>query len=135
MTFTLTLGVDTPQGAWLEINLPEQLYFDETKDFHCQGILGLQKQLSCYKRGGRVPQLILLGDDLNNTILSNGTTIQFEIGYINNPLDLRPTDSFVVSSFLKSTSLTTYYYINQNREGMTVRNSESGAIEITSITQ
>ena len=52
---TLTLGVDTPNEAYLAIGLPAELEFDDTVDFTCEGKMNAAGSISCDKRDGRMP--------------------------------------------------------------------------------
>ncbi len=38
--FSITLSVDTPKGAILLINLPDDIFFDSSRPFQCNGTMG-----------------------------------------------------------------------------------------------
>lgn len=97
--FSLTLSVDTPVGSTLSIALPDQIVFDQSQDFFCQGTMGFAEEMQCYYRNGKVIWITLLTDNTFESVIANGTTLEFTIGHLINPVSLHTSDSFRVSSF------------------------------------
>lgn len=46
-TFTLTLSIDTPIGAYFLIYPPDDILFDYDKPFYCKALLNLNVSISC----------------------------------------------------------------------------------------
>lgn len=74
LTVTLTLGVDTSQGAWLEFSPPDDVIFQD--DLVCRGVQNLRENLDCRIVADGVRRINLISDDLfQTTAHKNGTTI------------------------------------------------------------
>ena len=135
-TFSLTIGVDTPASTPITVYLPEELEFDESKDFVCKGILELTEEIACTGYPNKAIQFRLSRNSETDPeedigVYRNGTTIQFEIGHIKNHLSLKPTGSFKVKSSIRRAS--TVYEYNYNTTGLEIRNSEAGYIKIKDV--
>jgi hypothetical protein len=134
-TVSLTIAVDTPASTPININLPEQLEFDETLPFVCRGTLELIESLPCIGEYRNVIEIRLTRENSINAerqgIYSNGTTVQFEVGHLKNHLSLAPTDTFKVKSYARVNA--DVFLINQNTTGLEIRNSEAGKISMSEI--
>ena len=62
------------------------------------------------------------------TVIKNGTTVNFEIGYIANAQSSKETESFQLSTYSQDNNL-----INQRLTGLTILNTQRGAITISNI--
>ena len=90
---TITLGVETAQDAYLELTIPDEISFEDTSV--CRGTRNLAENLNCVFVADRTRRISLTGDDPTETgPHPSGTTIQLEIGYLNNPLSLGATGFF-----------------------------------------
>jgi hypothetical protein len=63
-TFTLTLGVDTEVNSLIMINVPDQIRYDNSKNFTCRGLMNLVgKKIKCEAlRAGKVYTVGVWGD-------------------------------------------------------------------------
>ena len=83
-----------------------------------------------------MPFVTLISDDDSAEPFVNGTTIRLTLGYIKNPLSFKSTASFYVASFRPNPDdPDAYFYINENTDGLQIRNSEAGDITIEAISQ
>ena len=145
---TLTLGVDTPSGAKLAIGLPEELEFDVDQPFKCEGKM-LGGSTSCAKDENyeRMTFVTLTSD--NGKEIVGGTTVIVALGFIKNPISFKPTSSFYVASVIENPNdpggrvfatppfldKLAYYFVNENTDGLMIRNSETGKVTVEEISQ
>ena len=75
-TVTITLGVDTPQSAWIEFNPPDEIPFLPQDGYVCRGTQNLQENLICYVVSNNVRRISLISDNtFDRTPHKFGTTI------------------------------------------------------------
>ena len=98
---TITLGIATSQGAYLEFTIPDEISFqDKGSASICRGTQNLAKTLSCVYLSDNTRRINLVSDDpFTNSAHPSGTTIQFEIGYMRNPISLRTTNYYYLASY------------------------------------
>ena len=128
---TITLGVDTSQGAYIEFTIPDEITFEDSSGASvCRGTQNLAQQLSCVYVSDNTRRVNLVSDDpFNNTPHKSGTTIQFEIGYLRNPISLRSTSYFYLVSYFRTG--TSRYDINESKRQVYSTNLQPGPITLT----
>ena len=125
-TFTLTLGVDTEINSVIEVQVPmnqlidNQIVFDKTKPMNCTGLLNLRGRIRCSNKNDEIFLIEVFGSEKNVSFISNGTSVSFQLGYFKNPLSLRESQSFIVSTFITSDTSTNYYYYNREDTELTI---------------
>ena len=74
---TITLGVDTSQGAYIEFTIPDEITFEDSSGASiCRGVQNLATQLSCVFVSEKTRRINLVSDDpFNNTPHKSGTTV------------------------------------------------------------
>ena len=63
-TFTLTLGVDTEVNSLIMVNVPDEILYDNSKNFTCRGLMNLVgKKIKCEAlKPGKVFTIGVWGD-------------------------------------------------------------------------
>ena len=121
--FTLTLSVDTPTGALIQVNPPPEIGYDSSREFGCGGLLNMNATLFCRNIRNQAFFVRVWPDEStmkNTAIISNGTSISFQLGPFINPLSLVQSGSFGLTSYTTSNSGLVYYYINRDDNSLTV---------------
>lgn len=95
--------------------------------------MGFTDEMQCYYRNGKVFWVTLLSDNTFESVISNGTTLEFTLGHLINPVSLQTSDSFRISSFQFALGSTSYNYINSNVRNLKIQNTERGVITINDI--
>lgn len=54
------------------------------------------------------------------SIIGNGTSFSFELGYFTNPMSFRQSSSFIVSTYTKASSGTNTYYVNKESQALSI---------------
>ena len=70
-------------------------------------------------------------------LFKNGTTLEFQLGYIKNPVSFKPSKSFSISTYevFQTNLQTKYFYYSQTDQGLVIANTQRGLITINNITQ
>lgn len=128
-TFTLTFGVDTPQGTELKIQLPDEVRIDTSVPTTATGLQNLNPSTTvAINTDANRLQVNLLKDvslgDLSNFV--NGTTIQFAVNKLVNPLSLKSSGYFEFYTFDDNASQP--YKYNENEDAVKVVNSLAAPI-------
>lgn len=88
--------------------------------------MNLKQGLDCDFNDGRKILVILMpSNQWEAGVFVNGTTLNFQIGYIFNSISLKETGSFKIQTLLTSTN---EEYISERLQGLTIVNSQRGSI-------
>ena len=94
----------------------------------------MSENLFCTANSSGVRRISLAGDDSRDRMAHpSGTTIQFEIGYLKNPLSLQSSGYFYIATVDISSGAK--YLLNESINEVRVTNTQPGSITIDEITQ
>jgi hypothetical protein len=108
--FSLTFGVDTPEGTIVEIDFPAEVEFPvidgadfTSNSYSCTGTHTLNEVLSCNVSNERSSVLNVYMNappDLSQqgNYFRNGTTVAFEVGMAKNPTSFKSSSSFRITT-------------------------------------
>mmetsp|Transcript_22946 Transcript_22946/g.22275 ORF Transcript_22946/g.22275 Transcript_22946/m.22275 type:complete len:123 (+) Transcript_22946:2253-2621(+) len=99
-TFTLTISVDTPIGATLILLLPPQISVDSSMETNCYGQMNLALTTSCYQLNETAFSFELRGNNVNDEVIGNGTTVSVVIENLINPISMEQSDSFTIYTYV-----------------------------------
>ena len=109
------------------MQVPDEISFaDQSGASICRGTQTLRSQLTCSTVSETQREINLLSDTGSFGALANGTTIQYQIGYIRNPMSLRSSSYFYFATYDGD------YMVNESKNQARITNSESGPITLTS---
>jgi hypothetical protein len=130
----MTLSVDTPADAFLQVTLPEELSFDSQKVFTCTATTNISKRsFPCAQTGPRDAVVTLNEATLGSNFARNGTTVTIDLGYIKNPSSTKPSSSFSLKTFVRDGQ--TDYLSNKIDKDVIVMCKEPGTVTIKEVTQ
>ena len=94
-----------------------------------------QTKLRCERWNPKTVKVYIWGSsDVGFTqLVKNGTTVSWEMGPFRNPLSMEPSKSFILSTYIAANSNTRYLYYNQEDEGLSIQNTQDGAIQNFSV--
>lgn len=119
----------TAQTAFLEFTVPEEITFVDTSV--CRGTKNLAENLGCVFVAERTRRINLTGNDPAVTDAhQSGTTVQFDIGYLKNPLSLSSTSFFTLSTYTEVGGKK--YLINESKNQVLATNETPGPINLKS---
>lgn len=122
-TFTVQLASDVRKNEYFKITPPSGIEIMPGGE-QCSSVLPLQSVLSCTLSNESL-YILILPEDPAAEVLKAGSFLTFKVRLIQNPLTLRPTESF---QLFITTSISQDYNVNQILSGASIINSQPGIL-------